>query len=378
MLALLALGALGVSSEGPSAPPPPRPQDRPAVRTQAPMLPTGADPAEQSIGPERESAEPESAVLLQPAQIERDAELERRVEDLAQLLAQATAELERQKLESSRELQERSERRLRSSLLVVDRAPDPATLEDTGALGQGMGAAVGGAARMQAMAGSSGAELSREERFAQRVRLEPVDTVRAQRLAHPETTVPQGTLIRGVLETALQSDLPGWVRAQVSEPVLSFTGALVVPRGSMLIGRYQSGLVQGQTRVFVIWQRLLRPDGISVQLGSPATDLLGRAGVTGKVNTKFFERFKGSILLSLLDGGLAIAAARAQQSDAATVVNAGGQDLQNAAELALQNSVNIAPTVEVARGTAVQVFVAQDLDFAEPIVRDTVYDARLP
>jgi type IV secretory pathway VirB10-like protein len=205
-----------------------------------------------------------------------------------------------------------------------------------------------------------------------------VETVRAQRLANPETTVPQGTLIRGILETGIQSDLPGWVRAQVTEPVLSFTGQLMVPRGATLIGRYQSGLVQGQTRVFVIWQRLLRPDGISVQLASPATDLLGRAGVTGKVDTKFFERFKGSLLLSLIDGGLSIAAARAQDGNGATVVNASGESFQNAAQVALQNSVNIPPTIEVERGIPVQVFVSQDLDFAEPMVRDSEYDSRRP
>jgi type IV secretory pathway VirB10-like protein len=217
-----------------------------------------------------------------------------------------------------------------------------------------------------------GAESSqRDEPFGQEA-LEPVSTVRAQRIRNPSTVVPQGTLIRGVLETAIQSDLPGMVRAQVTEPVYAFDGTPAVPRGATLIGRYQSGLVRGQTRVFVIWSRLLRPDGVSIQLASPGTDLLGRTGVAGEVDTHFFERFSSSIVLSLIDGGLAIAASNAQNSDNTTIIQGGGRNLKNAAELALENSVNIPPTVEVARGTPIQVFVAQDLDFVveEPIRRD--------
>jgi type IV secretory pathway VirB10-like protein len=217
-----------------------------------------------------------------------------------------------------------------------------------------------------------GADPSRrDEPFGQEA-LEPVSTVRAQRIRNPSTVVPQGTLIRGVLETAIQSDLPGMVRAQVTEPVYAFDGTPAVPRGATLIGRYQSGLVRGQTRVFVIWTRLLRPDGVSIQLASPGTDLLGRTGVAGEVDTHFFERFSSSIVLSLIDGGLAIAASNAQNSESTTIIQGGGRNLKNAAELALENSVNIPPTVEVARGTPIQVFVAQDLDFVveEPIRRD--------
>jgi len=271
--------------------------------------------------------------------------------------------LQRQALEQAQLARARDEERRRSPMVVLDRSPsdararpsalrEPDTLADfrTELEGRGQGGS--------------------EERLLRRAELESVETVSAQRLAHPDTTVPQGTLIRATLETSIQSDLPGMVRAQVRAPVYAFTGALVVPRGSTLIGRYESGLVQGQTRVFVVWTRLLRPDGLLMPLASPATDALGRSGISGKVDKKFFERFSGAMLLSLLDGGLAIAAARAQESDGSTIVNAGAGNLRTAAELALQSSIAIPPTIEIARGTPVQVFVARDLDFSEPVVRD--------
>ena len=77
-------------------------------------------------------------------------------------------------------------------------------------------------------------------------------------------------MIPAVLETAINTDVPGYVRAVVSQDVRSFDGTRVlVPRSSRLIGQYQSGLQAGQKRAYVIWTRLIRPDGVSVALASP-------------------------------------------------------------------------------------------------------------
>lgn len=87
--------------------------------------------------------------------------------------------------------------------------------------------------------------------------------------------VPEGTLIPGILETAIVSDLPGQIRAIVSEDVYSFDGRRVlIPTGTRLIGEYQSEITQGQNRIFVIWTRMLRDDGVSVRLNSIGADSL--------------------------------------------------------------------------------------------------------
>ncbi|HYD37859.1 MAG TPA: TrbI/VirB10 family protein, partial [Allosphingosinicella sp.] len=131
---------------------------------------------------------------------------------------------------------------------------------------------------------------------------------RAGAFANRATTVPQGTLIPAVLETALDSTRPGLARAIVSRDVRGFDGSRVlIPRGSRLIGEYRSEVAQGQKRAMVIWSRLIRPDGVTIAIGSPATDPLGRGGIKAKVNTHFFERFAGAILQSALDIGVNLA-----------------------------------------------------------------------
>ena len=172
----------------------------------------------------------------------------------------------------------------------------------------------------------------------------------------PKTTVTQGTMIPAVLETAINTDVPGYVRAVVSQDVRSFDGTrMLVPRGSRLIGQYQSGLQQGQKRAYVIWTTLIRPDGISVALASPGTGFDGSGGLPGKVDTHFFQRFGSAMLLSVI-GGLGTIA-----SGGASVILGGGQ---NAASTALQQNGQIAPTVRVRMGEPIRVFTARNLDFS--------------
>lgn len=182
-------------------------------------------------------------------------------------------------------------------------------------------------------------------------------TASATRNFDPATTVTQGTLIPAVLETAIDTDVPGYVRAIVSADVRSFDGKRVlVPRSSRLIGQYKSGLTAGQKRAYVIWSRLIRPDGVSVNLGSPAIAFGGETGLPGKVNSHFFERFGSAMLLSVV-GGLSTLA-----SSGSSVVVGGGQ---SAAAAAIQQSGSVGPTIRVRQGEPIRVFTAKDLDFSQ-------------
>ena len=137
---------------------------------------------------------------------------------------------------------------------------------------------------------------------------------------------------------------------------------MLIPRGSRLIGQYSSGVALGQSRAFVIWTRLLRNDGVSVQLGSAATDPLGTAGLGGKVNSHFLRRFGAATLLSVITSGLDYLVNTAQAGNSVTV----GSPTQatQLAGIALQRDIDIPPTIKVAQGTPVRVFVAKDLDFS--------------
>ncbi|MDE1467587.1 TrbI/VirB10 family protein [Aurantiacibacter sp. D1-12] len=179
---------------------------------------------------------------------------------------------------------------------------------------------------------------------------------------NPATTVTQGTMIPAILETAINTDVPGYVRAVVSQDVRSHDGARVlIPRSSRLVGQYQSGLQAGQRRAYVIWERVIRPDGVSVQLRSPATAFDGTAGLEGDVDSHFFSRFGSAMLLSVIGGLTTIA------SGGASVVLGGGQ---SAASTALQQDGQRPPTIRVRMGEPIRVYTARDLDFgAAPRVR---------
>lgn len=180
----------------------------------------------------------------------------------------------------------------------------------------------------------------------------------ATRLANPATTVPKGVVIQAVLETALDSNRPGFARAIVSRDVRGFDGSrILIPRGSRLVGEYKADLAQGQNRAFIQWQTLTRPDGVQIAVDSPAADPLGRAGVKGNVNSHFFERFAGAILQSALDIGVGIATRKV--ADGTVIVGLPGST-QSVGGL---TPSNIKPTLKVPHGSSVSVFVARDLDF---------------
>lgn len=183
--------------------------------------------------------------------------------------------------------------------------------------------------------------------------------VHATRLAEPANTVAQGTLIPAVLETAIDTDQPGFVRAVVSQDIRSFDGSRVlIPRSSRLIGEYKGATQAGQRRAYLMWTRLIRPDGVSVALASPAADFTGQAGIGGQVNSHFFSRFGSAILLSVLGGAGTLAT-----GGAGTVIVSGAG--QSAASVAAQRDASRGPTIKVRQGEPIRVFTARDLIFED-------------
>jgi type IV secretion system protein VirB10 len=187
----------------------------------------------------------------------------------------------------------------------------------------------------------------------------PTGRARAGMFANRSTTVAQGTLIPAVLETALDSTRPAFARAIVSPDVRGFDGSRVlIPRGSRLIGEYRSEAAPGQRRALVNWVRLIRPDGVTMAIGSPAGDPLGRGGIKAKVNTHFFERFAGAILQSALDIGVNLAS-RAGDGTTIIALPGGAQGITTQ----IVQPAQVTPTLKVKQGTSISIFVARDLDF---------------
>ena len=190
---------------------------------------------------------------------------------------------------------------------------------------------------------------------------------RAAMIGNRDYLITAGTLIPCVLQTALSSAQPGYTTCIIPQDILSDNGNVVLmEKGTKVLGEYRGGLSQGQNRLFVLWTRALTPQGVAIELGSPGSDALGRAGVAGGVDTFFWARFGGALLLSLVDDGMQVAGQ--------ALANRGSNTTQvpsDAAAVALQNSVNIKPVLRKNQGEEVGIFVAQDFNFAD------VYGLRL-
>ncbi|MGE5564988.1 MAG: type IV secretion system protein VirB10 [Parcubacteria group bacterium] len=186
-----------------------------------------------------------------------------------------------------------------------------------------------------------------------------IGRARAARLPDRNFLIVAGAAIPCVLQTAMDTAAPGYVSCLIPRDVLSDNGAVVLmEKGTKVLGEYRSSLRQGQRRLFVLWTRAVTPGGVAISLGSPAADPLGRAGFDGDLDTHFWERFGGALLLSIVDDG--VAAAAGGEGGPGTV-----RIPSDAAGIALQNSINIPPSLRKAHGAQVSIFVAQDFDFSD-------------
>ena len=180
-----------------------------------------------------------------------------------------------------------------------------------------------------------------------------------------------GTLIPAVLQTGINSDLPGTVIAHVSQNVYdTATGRhLVIPQGTKLIGEYNSNIIFGQERVLMAWQRLIFPDGKALDMGTmPAADVAGYSGFSDQVNHHYFRIFANAFLLSGVIASIDISqndkgsgnSQRASDSMSESL----GQVLGQAVAQMLMKNLNIAPTIEIRQGYRFNVLVTKDIPFS--------------
>ena len=191
-------------------------------------------------------------------------------------------------------------------------------------------------------------------------------TASAHRLEAPASPyqLMAGSIIAASLVTGLNSDLPGMVVAQVTEPVFdTVTGRiLLIPQGARLIGSYDSVVAFGQRRALLAWQRIILPDGSSIQIDNlPATDAAGYAGLADKVDLHTWQLLKGVTLSTLLGVGTQLSLG----SDESDLVRAIRQSTQQSANQAGQQIVSknldIQPTIIVRPGWPLRIVVHKDI-----------------
>jgi type IV secretion system protein VirB10 len=185
-----------------------------------------------------------------------------------------------------------------------------------------------------------------------------IGLARARRLPDRNFLIVAGATLPCLLQTAMDTATPGYVSCLIPKDIYSDNGAVVLmEKGTKVLGEYRSGLRQGQTRLFVLWTRAVTPAGVAIDLASPAADSLGRAGFDGALDSFFWQRFGGALLLSIVDDAVTAAAAHGNSGTLNSVP-------ADTAGVALQNSINIPPVLRKPQGSEVSIFVAQDVDFS--------------
>jgi type IV secretion system protein VirB10 len=201
-------------------------------------------------------------------------------------------------------------------------------------------------------------------------RLEPLRLTPsvAGKLENRDYLLTQGAIIDCQLETRMITTQPGMTSCYVTRNIYSANGRVIlIDRGSKIVGNYQGGITQGQARIFVLWSRIETPKGVIIDLDSPGSGSLGESGVGGYIDTHFWERFKGAIMMSFIgDFGQIVNNRTAKNNKGGNNIQLTNttQGLQEAAVEALRNSINIPPTLYKNQGERITIFVARDLDFA--------------
>lgn len=166
--------------------------------------------------------------------------------------------------------------------------------------------------------------------------------------------------------TGINSDLPGNVNAQVTENVYdTVTGNyLLIPQGAKLVGEYNSSLSFGQQRVQVVWNRIIFPDGKSIDIEKmQGVDIAGYTGFHDKVDNHYLRIYGNAVLLSLMGAGYDILNKQAEQSTAPgeTVAANVGQKLSDVSGQALQKNMDVQPTLIIDPGYKFKIFVMKDM-----------------
>ncbi|MBO9188135.1 MULTISPECIES: type IV secretion system protein VirB10 [unclassified Rhizobium] len=208
-------------------------------------------------------------------------------------------------------------------------------------------------------------EVSAENDLSIRMKPTELQPTRAMLLPHPDFMVTEGTIIPCILQTAIDTNLAGYVKCVLPQDVRGTTNNVVLlDRGTTVVGEIQRGLQQGDARVFVLWDRAETPDHAMISLASPSADELGRSGLPGTVDNHFWQRFSGAMLLSVVQGAFQAASTYAGSSGGGMSFNSFQNNGEQTADTALKATINIPPTLKKNQGDTVSIFVARDLDFS--------------
>jgi type IV secretion system protein TrbI len=184
-----------------------------------------------------------------------------------------------------------------------------------------------------------------------------------------------GFVIPGVLLSGVNSEVPGTIIAQVAQDVYDNANGsdLLIPQGARLIGSYSSNVQYGQSRLFVVWQRIVFPDGRALDIGAePGTDSAGYAGFKDRVDSHWVQIFGSAVLMSAISAGISYSQDRYQQGNgnyyappsfSDELSQAVGQQFGTAAAKLLEKNLDVAPTLKIRPGYRFSILLIKDFVF---------------
>ncbi len=188
----------------------------------------------------------------------------------------------------------------------------------------------------------------------------------AGRIHNRYLTLAKGTFINCILETKVDTTVPGMTSCRIPENIYSMDGRTVlVEAGSRMFGEYRGALAQGQNRVFVLWTQIHTPYGVVVDLDSPGTDPLGGAGHTGEVDFHWWRRFGNALLFSLIDDSFNFATMKAsERSDGVSYYTTSQDSMSELIKEAMKQTGQIPPTIRINQGSRIGIFTARNIDMS--------------
>lgn len=201
--------------------------------------------------------------------------------------------------------------------------------------------------------------------------------------------ITQGKIIETVLETPANTNYPGPIRAVISRDVYSESGDnVLIPKGSRVIGAIAGGYQAGQTRLLIVWNRIILPSGYDIKVeGAPGVGDLGTIGIEGIVDRQILNTIGNAVLISALNIGMAKVIEKEMKvgsstststvaADGTQTTNSTTSPTQQAAQTELNNFSNATkdflknnfvtkPFIDIDQGTIVKIFVNADIQFPD-------------
>lgn len=194
----------------------------------------------------------------------------------------------------------------------------------------------------------------------------PTPSMQAAHMPDRNMLLAKGAFIDCVLETRMDTTVPGMTSCVIPRDVYSANGkVLLIERGSKAVGEYKGSVENGLNRIFVLWTQVQTPKGVRVNLDSPTSDSLGGAGMTGDIDFHWWRRFGNALMFSLVQDGFDYGISAQTKNNGGVNYYQNSEDgMKEIIREAMRQSGNIPPTLTRNQGERIGIFVARDLDFS--------------